>query len=60
MQMPDFIQYNSAKEAEEARVLRAAESSYTERFHTLMRLIRVSGMIKNAKIISSPVIPLKK
>jgi hypothetical protein len=60
MQVPDLIQYNSAKEAEDARILQAAKSSYTERFYTLMRLIKVSVMIKNAKIISAPVIPQKK
>lgn len=44
---------------EQARNLQASSTTYTERFYTLMRLIKVSAMIKNATIISSPVLPEK-
>jgi len=49
--------YNSKEELENARALEAAQSSYTDRFYTLMKLIKVSSMISKAKIIKSPVIP---
>jgi len=55
----NFQTYNSNKELAEARAREAAASTYTERFHTLMRLIKVSAMIKNATIISSPSLPEK-
>ncbi len=48
----DFQTYNSSQELEDARTLQASASNYTERFYTLMRLIKVSAMIKNAKIVS--------
>lgn len=51
--------YNSSQELEDARVLQASQTTYTERFYTLMRLIKVSAMIRNAKIISSPILPEK-
>lgn len=47
-------QYNSKEELERARVLEASKTSYTERFYTLMRLIKTSTMISNAKILHSP------
>lgn len=53
------ITYNSSEELEDARVLQASQTTYTERFYTLMRLIKVSAMIRNAKIISSPILPVK-
>ena len=59
MQPAENKTYNSPKEQEEERAKIAAGTSYTERFHILMRLIRVSAMINNAKIISSPVLPAK-
>jgi|GEM_PF-1037330 len=60
MQTADFKIYNNAEEADRARALQASQMTYTERFHTLMRLIKVSAMIKNAKILSSPTLPEKK
>ena len=54
MQKAIFTSYNSKEEAESARVLEASKTSYTERFYILMKLIKVSQMISNAKIISSP------
>ena len=55
----NFQTYKNNQELEEARAIEAAASTYTERFYTLMRLIKVSAMIKNAKIISSPSLPEK-
>ena len=55
----NFQIYSSEKELEHARLVAAATTTYTERFYTLMRLIKVSAMIKNATIISSPVLPQK-
>lgn len=49
--------YNCSQELEDARVLQASQATCTERFYTLMRLIKVSAMITNAKIISSPILP---
>ncbi len=49
--------YNSEKELEEARAREASQTSYTERFYILMRLIKISRMIRNAKIIQSPQLP---
>ncbi len=56
MKKVDFKIYNSNSEAEQARVLQAAQTTYSERFYILMKLIKVSSMIRNAKIVSSPVI----
>ena len=50
-----FVKKYISKEAlEEARALKASQTSYTERFYTLMKLIKVSSMISNAKILHSP------
>ena len=46
--------YNSKKELELARLKQALNTTYTERFYALTKLIRISKMISNAKIISSP------
>ena len=54
MQKANVTSYNSKEELELARALEASKTSYTERFYTLMKLIKVSQMINNAKIISSP------
>lgn len=51
--------YKSAEELETARVKAAANATYTERFYTLTKLIRISKMISGAKIISSPVLKEK-
>ncbi|MBC7654682.1 MAG: hypothetical protein H7098_09450 [Oligoflexus sp.] len=45
--------YESAEELEIARLKQAANTTYTERFYTLTKLIRISKMINNAKIASS-------
>ena len=45
--------YTSAEELEIARIKQAANATYTERFYTLTKLIRISKMISAAKIISS-------
>ena len=59
MQKANFKIYSSMLEMENDRALQASKTTYTERFYTLMRLIKVSAMIRNAKIISSPVLPEK-
>ena len=46
--------YESEQALENARLLAAANTTYTERFYTLMKLIKISTTIKNLKIISSP------
>lgn len=48
--------YNSQEELENARAVEASQTSYTERFYTLMKLIKTSNMIRKAKIIKSPII----
>jgi hypothetical protein len=57
MQKTGITIYNSKEELENARALEASQSSYTERFYMLMKLIKVSNMINKAKIIKSPIIP---
>ena len=49
--------YNSKEELDKARAREASQTSYTERFYTLMKLIKVSRMISSAKIIHSPDLP---
>ena len=51
--------YKSTQEIETARLKEAADTTYTERFYTLTKLIRISKMIGNAKIISSPALKEK-
>jgi hypothetical protein len=51
--------YKSAEELETARLKAAANATYTERFYKLTKLIRISKMISEAKIISSPVMKEK-
>ncbi len=46
--------YSSKEALENARLQAAANTTYTERFYTLMKLIKISKMINNANIISSP------
>ena len=41
-------------ELEIKRAIEASKKTISERFHILMSLIKVSYMLKNAKIISSP------
>jgi hypothetical protein len=57
MQKAGITTYSSKEALENARAFEASQSSYTERFYTLMKLIKVSGMISKAKIIKSPIIP---
>ena len=57
MQKARIIKYNSEEELENARAMEVSQTSYTERFYTLMKLIKVSKMISKAKIINSPIIP---
>ena len=52
--------YKSAKELENARLKEAASTTYTKRFYTLTKLIRISKMIGSAKIISSPILKEKQ
>jgi hypothetical protein len=54
MQKAFITQYKSKEELEGARAFEASQTSYTERFYTLMKLIKVSSMINNAKILSAP------
>ena len=56
----NYKTHTSSSEMEIERAFQASQATYTERFYTLMKLIKVSSMIKNATIISSPVIPEKK
>jgi hypothetical protein len=51
MENSQFIVYSSPQEMELARLKEAAKKTYTERFHALMRLIRISSMLSNAKIV---------
>ena len=51
--------YKSTQELKTARLKEAADTTYTERFYTLTKLIRISKMIGSAKIISSPVLKEK-
>ncbi|WP_316767282.1 hypothetical protein [Pedobacter frigiditerrae] len=39
------------KKAEEDLLLKALSSSYTERFHTMARLMKMNVILKSAKII---------
>ena len=59
MQTEPYKIYKSAEELENARLKAAANTTYTERFYRLTKLIRISKMINKAKIISSPVIKEK-
>ena len=56
MANPPYKIYKSAEELETARLKEVINKTYTERFYTLTKLIRISKMIGNAKIISSPVL----
>jgi hypothetical protein len=60
MQKATVTTYQSREELEIARALEASKTSYTERFYTLMKLIKVSRMISSARIIHSPIIPNTK
>ena len=57
MQKVGITTYRSKEELEKARAFEASQSTYTERFHMLMKLIKVSRMISKAKIIKSPIVP---
>jgi len=59
MQKAGTTTYGSKEELENARAFEASQTSYTERFYVLMKLIKVSSMVRKAKIIESPVIPNK-
>ncbi len=54
--MPQAIvkTYNSKEALENARTIEAAATTYQERFYTLMKLIKISRIINNAKIIHFP------
>lgn len=60
MHKAKFSKYDSWEEMETARAFEASQTSYTERFYILMRLIKISSMIRNARIIKSPEIPSHK
>ena len=51
MQKAGITTYGSKEELENARAFEASQSSYTERFYTLMKLIKISTIISKAKII---------
>ncbi len=57
MQNKPYTIYPSAEALENERLTQAANTTYEKRFRTMMKLIRISKMISNAKIISSPIIP---
>ncbi|MGB8193027.1 MAG: hypothetical protein WCF67_13950 [Chitinophagaceae bacterium] len=44
--------FSSSEEAEKFQLQHAAGRTYNERFYTLMKLIKLSAMIKGGKIIS--------
>jgi hypothetical protein len=46
--------YGPPEEVEKRRMLEAINSTSTESFNMLMKLIKVSTMIQNARIISKP------
>lgn len=46
--------HESEQALENARLVVAANTTYTERFYTLMKLIKVSNTISKLKMISSP------
>ena len=52
--------YGGWEEMEKARAIEASKLTYTERFYILMRLIKITSMIRNAKIIQSPDLPYQK
>ena len=54
MQKAIVTTYNSNEELENARALQASKTTYTERFYMLMKLIKISSMISNAKIVQTP------
>jgi hypothetical protein len=54
MKKANYQIFKSEEEAQRARYIAAANSTYTERFYTLMKLIKISKMISGMKIISSP------
>ena len=55
-----YTTYPSLAALENARVLEASKLTYTQRFHVLMRLIKISAMIQNAKIVTHPEINTPK
>ena len=59
MEKSPYKIYKSSEELETARLKEAVNATYTERFYTLTKLIRISKMIGNAKIISSPILKEK-
>ena len=59
MQKSPYKIYKSAEELETARLQAAANATYTERFYKLTKLIRISKMISEAKIISEPIMKEK-
>jgi hypothetical protein len=49
---------NQTKEAlQNVNLIEALQLTYTQRFYALTKLIRISTMISNAKIIRSPKMP---
>ena len=58
MEIVPYKIYESEQALKIASLLAAANTTYTERFYTLMKLIKISTTIKNLKIISSPKQPL--
>lgn len=52
MKKVNYKIYKSEEEAMNARYTQAANATYTERFYTLMRFIKISKMISGMKIIS--------
>jgi hypothetical protein len=54
MENVPYKMYESEHALENARLLAAANSTYTERFYILMKLIKISKTIKKVKIISYP------
>ena len=59
MEKSTYKIYKSTQELETSRLKEAANKTYTERFYTLTKLIRISKMIGSAKIIFSPVLQEK-
>jgi hypothetical protein len=47
--------YSGEAEAEKTNARQAARRTYTERFYSLMDLIKISAMISSAKKIKDPI-----
>lgn len=54
--METIITDDHWNELEIQRAIQASKKTYTERFHILMSLIKLSSMLKNAKVTHKTII----